>query len=228
MADAEPLAERLRAAGHEVMIEPMLEIRFHRAAPLNLTGVQALLLTSANGVRALAGRDVPTDLPVLAVGDATERAARAAGFARVESAGGDAGDLARLALARLRPGDGALLHVAGEQVAGGLAGPLRAAGFDVRRQTLYEARQATSLSPECAAVIRERRLDAVLFFSPRSAQAFARLAASRGLDADCGDLDALCLSPAVAAALKPLSWRCVRVAARPHQGALLALLNRKD
>ena len=55
-----------------------------RRRPLDLDGVQALIATSANGVRAFAARDPRRSLPVCAVGDATARAASDAGFADVE------------------------------------------------------------------------------------------------------------------------------------------------
>ena len=58
---------------------------------------------AANGARALARATQRRDLPVLAVGDATARAAREAGFESVTSAGGDVGDLAPLAAARCAP-----------------------------------------------------------------------------------------------------------------------------
>ena len=94
--DAAELAEALRAEGVEVLVEPLLRIVYTDGPPLDLTGVQALIATSANGVRAFARRNQQRDVPVLAVGAATARAARAAGFTSVESAAGDVAALARL------------------------------------------------------------------------------------------------------------------------------------
>lgn len=54
--DAEALAAELDQRGFPVMIQPMLEIRMLEGPPLDLDGVQALLFTSANGVRATAAR----------------------------------------------------------------------------------------------------------------------------------------------------------------------------
>jgi uroporphyrinogen-III synthase len=90
--DSEATAAELRRRGHDVLIEPMLAIQPLPDAPFEPAGAQAILLTSANGARALAGRAVPRTLPVFAVGDATARAAADAGFGRVESAGGDIAD----------------------------------------------------------------------------------------------------------------------------------------
>ena len=120
--DAAGLAAKLTAAGHEVISEPMLEIRSLPDVVLDLEGVQAILFTSANGVRMFAALDGRRDLPAFAVGDSTARAARDAGFSQVESAGGDVDDLVRLVRERLQPAAGAVLHAAGRDVAGDLAG----------------------------------------------------------------------------------------------------------
>src|SRR5438552_14106506 len=87
-AEAAELAESLAARGIEAIVEPLLEIRYHDAAAPDLSGIQAILCTSANGVRALARLSDERGVPVLAVGEATAARARAAGFAQVESAGG--------------------------------------------------------------------------------------------------------------------------------------------
>ena len=54
--DAQALADRLEAGGHEALVEPLLTIAPDLAAPLPLDGARALLFTSANGVRAFALR----------------------------------------------------------------------------------------------------------------------------------------------------------------------------
>lgn len=222
--DSAPLAAELERCGHSVLVEPMLTIRWLPDAALRLQGVQALLLTSANGARALAARHVPRDLPILAVGDATARAAAAAGFSRIESAGGDVHDLARLVIASLVPDAGRLLHVAGSSVAGDLAGDLGKAGFVVDRAVLYAAEPAASLSVPCIEALRAGELDGVLFFSPRSGRAFARLARLAGCEESCRRLTGWFLSQAVSAACD-LPLRARRIAAEPTQAALLATID---
>jgi uroporphyrinogen-III synthase len=101
--ESQALAERLEARGHQAAIEPLLTIAPDLLAPLSLEGVQALLFTSANGVRAFALRSPRRDLPVYAVGPATAAAAREIGCATVESAGGDVRALAALVVTRLDP-----------------------------------------------------------------------------------------------------------------------------
>lgn len=224
--DAAPVAERLRRAGIDSQIEPLLDIRFYADRCPDLDGVQALLFTSANGVRAFAAATDDRSLPVYAVGDATARAARSLGFECVESAGGDVADLASLAKTRLDPDSGRLLHVAGSAVAGDLAGALSEAGFAVERVVLYESRTAKVLSAELAAALDDGALDGVLFFSPRTAATFVNLMDQAGRRDVFKSLEAFCLSPAVKDAVTGAPWRACHVASSPTQDALLALVER--
>ncbi len=230
LPDAQALAKILAARGIEAVLEPLLTIRPKPdAAALlerELGGVQALLFTSANGARAFAGVCKRRDFPVFAVGDATSRAAKAAGFARVESAQGNSADLAELAAARLKPGSGDLLHVSAGEVAGDLAGVLAKAGFRLRRAAIYEALAAERLSAETQALIKRGGLDAALFFSPRTARCFVRLAGEAGLKDGMAGTVAFALSAEVAGALREIGWRRIEVAQAPSEDALLAALDR--
>ncbi len=180
--DALPLARALAARGMEAVLAPMLTItpvaQAARRLADQLAGVQALLFTSANGVRAFAAASPRRELAVFAVGDATAAAARLADFRSVSNAGGDVQDLTELVSARVSPQHGALLHAAGTEVAGDLAGQLGQRGFTVHRARLYDAIPASSLEPETAAALRRGDVGAALFFSPRTALSFVRLAAA--------------------------------------------------
>lgn len=223
-ADAATLVSELEGRGCAVLVEPMLEIVTLPDSALPIDGAQGILVTSANGVRALAARHSGRNLPVWAVGEASAAAARAAGFFRVEAAGGDVDALAALVRQRADPAAGPLLHVAGTHRAGDLAALLADTGFTVRRAVLYEARASDALSDGAREALERGRLDAALFFSPRAAATFVTLARAAAVDAACAGIAAYGLSKAVAGALAPLPWRIMRVAARPTQTALLAAL----
>jgi uroporphyrinogen-III synthase len=179
--DAERLAAKLTALGHSVMIEPLIAIAPIDAVDLPLDGVQALLFTSANGVRAFARATERRDLRVMAVGEATANAALAAGFSRVESAGGDVEDLARLVRQRLTTDDGPLLHVAATDVAGDLKTELEQAEFSVRRVALYRAEPVAQLSDAAVAALRAGEIDVAVVFSPAH-RADLRAPGARGGD----------------------------------------------
>lgn len=228
-ADAADVAAELRARGHEVLLQPLLTI--HQVEPneaLPLANVQALIFTSANGVRAFAAASSERDLPALAVGDATTREAGKLGFRDVESADGTVEDVARLAVQRFDPDAGCLFHAAASAVAGDLKGALESAGFSVERRVLYHAEPVESLTPQVAQALATGALDVVLFYSPRSASSFLQLITRFELEGACRSLWALCLSAAVADRLDKSRWAGVRIAERPRQDSLLKSLDALD
>ncbi len=227
LEDAQPLADALEARGHSVVLEPLLGIvpRGQVDWPEGHNGAQALLVTSANGIRAFARLDPRRDLTVLAVGDASAAAARTAGFSAVCSAAGTVEDLAALVQARLKPEAGPLLQPAASKLAGDLKGSLESRGFRVLRVILYDAGPVRQLSDDLRRRLDSQLIDVVTFFSPRTAATFASLLGEAGLSKACGRITALCLSRAVADTIAGLPWRSVVVADRPDQAALLARLD---
>ena len=221
--DARETAEALRAAGHEVVIEPMLTPRPLGAEIPPLDGYQALLFTSRNGVRSFAEASGARGISVFAVGDATAKAARHAGFTAVASAAGDAERLAALIQEQLTPSAGRLLHATGRESSDTLEASLGGAGFDVVRLELYEAVPAMNLSENVRTRLETGSLDAIVFFSPRTAHTFGTLIAAANLAKVRATLTAYCLSPAVAEAAGQ-GWARTRVAKQPNQAALLALI----
>jgi uroporphyrinogen-III synthase len=218
--DGKEIARRLAQRGHQALLAPLLTPRFHDGPEPDLKGVQAILATSANGIRAFVRRSDRRDFSVFAVGPQTADEARNCGFTEVRNADGDAKALA-LAATLWAAKKGVLLHVCGEDAPGTLAENLILRGFKVRRCPLYAIEPATSLPDEARAALQARALDAAMFFSPKSARIFGLLA--DGLPTE--DLTALCISPATAQALSPTPFARIAVAAKPNQAAILALLD---
>lgn len=223
--DARPLRDQLEALGAEPVVVPLMTVAQNDDASVDLGGVQALAFTSANGVRAFARACEARALPVFAVGDATARTARETGFAEVSSAGGNVDDLSRLIAERLDPSGGTVFHAAGRDLAGDLSGQLEARGFAVRRTVLYRALQPDALPEAIADLLRRRRLDGVLLFSPRSATSFVSLVDAAKLLNELAYVTLYALSDAVAEAAGQADWAHIRIASRPEQGALLDLVD---
>jgi uroporphyrinogen-III synthase len=224
LEDAREISQKLEALGHSVIAAPLLKIEFFDGPEISLDGVQAILATSANGVRAIAKRTPRRNVPLFAVGPQTEAEARAADFTHIKNAHGDGAALARATTQWIKPQDGALLHAAGAEAPKLLMSELEKSGFIVRREVLYEAQAATHFPNDAATALRNRELDAVIHFSARSAATFANLAAQESLTQACENLIAICISEAAAKALTGLTFRDVRVATAPNQDALLALV----
>jgi uroporphyrinogen-III synthase len=224
-ADATELAAALRTHGHEVLFDPLLttseEPGSAAALERSLPGIQAVVFTSPNGVRAFAAASRRRNIPVIALGDATAAAARAANFGEIESVDGDAEALTALVVGRLNPLGGALLVVTGAEVGRDLARVLGAAGFSVRRVALYRAEPAQAFSSKVVAGFKSGTIDAAVFFSPGTATVFGRLVSASGFGSACEGITAVVTSPAVGSALKSIAWDNLVVARAPTQAAIL-------
>jgi uroporphyrinogen-III synthase len=226
--DAERTARALIALGREAILSPMLDIVLDPDADIPDADFQAVLVTSANAVRALAAhrrRSRIAGLPLLAVGDGTALEAKRAGFS-ARSAGGAVDDLAALAAATLDPAGGPLLYAAGERRAGDLAGRLAAAGFSVETAIAYRAEPRSRLSRVAADALRQNAADGVLLYSRESAKAFTRALEAEGLAPLSGDVACFCISAAAAEPLAEVPAGPVVVAERPDQISLFAAIER--
>jgi uroporphyrinogen-III synthase len=214
---ADTTAALLQARGLHAIAIPAAKI-MPTGASVNTGGVQALLMTSAAAARSTLANDAIRALPVYAVGDATAQAAIAAGFETVISAGGDGAALAVLAADRMKPSDGALLHLRGQEVAGDVTGMLNACGFETRLLEVYH----TQDHPEFPAKLRTYLTAAtghVLFHSPAGARRFA--AAIEGNVTDLGGWSAFGLSAACLAPIENQGFGASIPAARPEEEALI-------
>jgi len=149
-------------------------------------------------------------LPVYAVGERTATAARAAGFARTEAAGGDVASLLTAVAGRHRR----VLHLAGQDRTTAEPPP----GLEVIVRAVYEA-QLAPLTENAAAMLRSKAVDWVLLFSARTAAHFASL--YDRLSAGRGALALGAISPAVLAAAGP-GWARAVAAREPTEAGILA------
>jgi len=224
--DAIHTAALLAGLGHEPVFAPLIELRFLPGPDVDLTGVQALLATSSNGVRALSRRSRGRDLPVFAVGQQTRATALGEGFASVVSADGDSSALANLVHRSLKPEAGVLLHVTAREAPAVLCRTLSDFGFEVRTEVLYETPAVQTLPKSAELGIRTGTIDAVLLFSARTAEVFRMRVGDAGLSQYCSGIRAICISRTAADALKGLAFRQLSIASAPNQEALLAALGR--
>lgn len=216
--------EALAALGHEALVDPLLAIRPLDPGPIDFGAADAVIVTSANAVQAL--RTVPASLPIYAVGMATAAAVRSMVGNAVRVGPGDGSGLAetiieeRQAIGRPHT----VLHLRGAAVAADLETRLTAAGLSYRSVVVYEAVTADALAPSTINALHRQHLGAVLLFSPRTARTFADLVIAADLAGALEEVDALCLSDNVAATVRDLPWRSVRVAPTRDQTALIRCL----
>lgn len=227
--EATTLASALAERGHVPVIAPLFRLEILRPPTdfaATLAASQAVLLTSANGARALAEASDQRGRPILAVGDTTASTAEGLGFSSVQSAAGDGAALAELARRQLDPASGPLLHVSGVDVALDLADALKPDGFEVKRFALYDAREEAELPDSARAALQARALDVATFFSPRASEHFARLVQEAGLAGSLADVTAIAISPAALQPLSALPFKATVAAARPTRQSVLDEIDR--
>lgn len=219
-------AASLRGQGHDVMLAPSL-----RFEPIPLpvhaeADYGAVIVTSANALRAVAPQlqhHPLLQLPLFAVGEQTAAAARRAGFVTVISAGGDAEALRDCVLREARTAR-PLLYLAGADISRDLAGELGARGVDVVTRTAYRMVAIADLPPDTCDAFAANRIEAVLHYSARSATAFLEAARAMGVEISALAVPHCCISPSVARVLREAGATRVVVAASPNEDALLAAL----
>jgi uroporphyrinogen-III synthase len=221
--DAAELKAALEARGHEVSVEPLLNIEELSIDAGDLDGASAIIATSRNGLRALRGAALTraVQLPLLCVGPATGKLGRKLGFRRIIEGQGSASDLIPLILDSKLGEAGRIVHICGEDVAFDLAAALTQRGIGVRKLIAYRAVAAAALRPQTARAIAEGSLDAVILMSQRTAGIFAELAERAGLKEQVRKLAYVCVSANVAVALKGLDPARVNIAVRPDSAGIL-------
>lgn len=225
-SDAERTAEKLRARGHVVVIAPLLHIEKLANADPGPGPWAAILVSSANAASAIVSHPRFAELkalPVLAVGEHSALAMRTAGFANVSSAGGGAGDLMRLAAGRLKQGM-PLLYLAGADRSEDIAAILGVQNLVVHTAVIYRA-VAAKVLPRAADNALAGGVGGVLHFSRRSAETYVDTTREAGLDKQALQKPAhFCLSAQVAEPLAQAGAADIRIAPRPTEDALLALI----
>ncbi|CAN5472087.1 hypothetical protein BH09PSE4_BH09PSE4_03040 [soil metagenome] len=168
----------------------------------------ALLLTSANALRhGGQGLAALKELPVLAVGEATAKAARVAGFDVALTGSADAQSLLAVA-----DGFHRILHLAGRDHT------VRRGGAVTEVIAVYASDPIhASLSPAEGAT--------VVLHSARAARRFAELTDSQGIDR--GRIRLAALSATVAQAAGS-GWEAIAIAAFPDDAALIAAAHALD
>lgn len=224
-ADARPLAQKLEAMGQKVTLAPMLEIKLMMQAVIPQENYQAVVLTSANAVRALEDHEAASRLKVLptfVVGPQSFEMAHLSGFKTIEKAAGDARSLASHVMSRLTAKDRPILYLSGYETAADIAGTLRMNGFRVERVVLYHAEAARHLPKPALNAIQQGIVGGVLLYSQRTAKVWTRCIAADGLQTYMEPIIHFCLSASIGKVLTPGAK--LLTAKSPEESSMLELI----
>ena len=223
---SEQLAIELEKRGYNCVLEPMLSVYATAFAAPDLHGLQAVMITSANALNFLTPETAQNliDLPCFCVGPSTAKKATRFGFKKVFSSHTDGLELAQMIHDKLANKDLPILHIAGRDVDSKASSELTGFGYALRTWTIYQAKPSSQISESTIQLLKERRLDVVLFFSVRSADTFKILLKEYALEACCKGLIAIGLSKTITDHIKALPWQNCTAAAIPSEDAIIAHL----
>lgn len=182
----------------------------------------ALVLSSANAVRALAAREdfaLVSGLPAHCVGPTTADAARAAGL--VPATVGAAGLEGLADKLKAQPTPQTFLAPGVADPAADLEVLLAGTIHRALLWPIYRMAAATTLPAPVGLAVSEGVADAVFFHSLSAARAFTAAIGKAGVSAT--GLTALCLSPRIADAVDNMGFLTTHAATSPREDALFAL-----
>ena len=216
--DNEKTAGALRQLGFDALAVPVLRVDGLPAKALD-EQPDAIVFTSVNGVRHHSICSTLLDIPVVAVGDRTARSAALAGYTQVVSADGDVSALERLIVQSLPTGS-RLLHLSAQRPAGDLTGTLHRMGYSAKRIAVYETHE-NAVTGLLASLPGLQRVGGILIHSPRAGRVVRCC-----LDESERRFDGViyCISDAAAAPFVGMEGIDIRVAARPDEASMLALI----
>lgn len=216
--DAARFAKLLAARHYASLTCPMLALTGREDVGKALNdamkgALSGVLLTSRHAVPALEQKTILHHLRCFAVGTATARAAKRAGFTNITTAP---------TLKSLIPKIHAktLLYARGKQVAHDAGALLAVKRVTLREVVVYEAHTTPTLPPKVIAAIKQGDVKAVTFFSARAAETFIESLRAANLEHATKRITAVSISARAEAPLKALSWHASAIAKAPRMSAL--------
>lgn len=225
---AERTALHVSDLGFEAIMLPLSE-----TVPLAPPGIDPddfdiIAVTSASALRhaSPALLEPLLDLTVFAVGANTAAACRRAGFDAVVEGPGDATGLARVVTTTTQP-ESRVLYLCGRERRPQFESLVAAARFPVTALEVYDTLSVTPSDETVRAALRDEPATDALLYSRKAAQAIARLAVRPKLADLFARTQFICISWRVGMILAAIAQSRCRVAERPNENAMLALLEQE-
>lgn len=219
-------AQRLEEMGFSPVILPLSQTQGLTVSLPDIPDtIGAVAVTSVNAIRH-APAEIAARLAGLrcfAVGRKTAAAASKAGFSNVVEGPGDAAGLAAMVAGEARPGT-LVAYLTGRVRLDSFEAGLAKAGIHTFAIETYDTLALDYSATELAGRLGKHRIDAVLIYSSKSAQAVTTITCRSEWDSQFEETRYFCLSPRIAEKLQGSVPDRISIAAEPTEDALLALL----
>ena len=210
LADSRQLAASLESFSIAAHIAPVLEIEYlpHALRAHVNRPWQGIAVTSHHALESLKHYPQLYATPLYCVGETTTATALEYGFSGAVFAGLNAAELS--AWLNTHVHGTTLLYPSADHVHTHLHG-----GFTVQQVVVYRSSAVKTLPDAVQAMLRSGEITGVALFSRRSAEIFT------DLWCECSNLEAICISDAVAAVAARTRWRIICVAEAPNAPSMI-------
>lgn len=229
---AKLVTKQLQDLGHQVTNEPLIHIipvDRDQALKCFPPTFNVVVTTSQQAIRCLANLIKERDFNLWCVGSESTKVAKDAGFTNIHTAEGSANDLINKLLRTYTFSlESPIIHVSGDIIRVDIVKSLLEKGIPARQVVVYNTQESTSISKITQHNLQAGTLDAVLFYSPRTAKIFKKLCTASKLDHFCENLTAVCLSGAIKYEIQCLPWKNIRIAKKTTTDHLLNAMMMAD
>lgn len=223
--DAHDYAAELEQSGFQTLIEPMLSLEALEFDAPSLDDYDGILATSANALQFYkSGGGEIHDIPVYCVGKHTADAAKEIGFQNAISVDGTGADLLEHLLSLSDAASQRFLHICGQHVAFPLVEKLSEQGVKADTLPVYASVQTHGFTPEFISALKKGEVEAITFFSKRTAQAFVQNVLESESESLFSQIKTLSISEAVIECVRVLPWQASYVSQTPDRVGMMQLL----
>lgn len=223
LAQGRELSAQLLALGYDTILCPMLNIETLDYDCPDLALFKGLIFTSVNAVCTPEVIGADAYMPIYCVGEKTAESLENLGWKVIKEISGNIDMLERALRKRQIAGDmteGRYLHLCGADI----VRPLAVKGVHVTRIIAYKAHKTPVLDDGTVSRMRAGDIDVVLFYSPRTAEAFVQAVEGAGCTSSLNTIKALCLSDLVLNSLQDLPWQSVQAVHYPDGRSMVERL----
>ncbi len=191
---------------NDFLFEPLLEVNYFDITLPNLDIYDGIITTSNHAKKALP-KDCHKDLSCYSVGDYAPTASELANKIINDNYGRN-----------LR-----LLYIRGKDIAFDMSGAL--SDHHIDEIISYEAVASYNLSDEVIHAFKVKEINAVTFFSKRTAEIFVKLAREANILDNINDIKALCISDSMVECLYPIFGDNIEVSNHPNAREMAQMIN---
>ncbi len=206
-----------------VSIESVLEIEKIQYSSGIYKNSNGFIVTSVHAAKEIAKQTyLDRNISVFAVGYATAKPLKDAGFTNIYEAYGDAKNLLQLIKNKRGTDEGLLTYLSGWHITQDIARVLAMDGYDAQRVVCYKATPKKKLNNEIVQLIKKGKIHVVMFYSYRTAYFFSQLIENEKINSSLKNMVALTMSEYVASALNSSDWKGVMFTKQPSQDSLIS------